>query len=113
MNRGSPLKKCWKPGMHVNNYLIVIDDHVNTSDHSYFFNYIFTNIYRYTYENRDDWSVDSAQRCYFWKNIRCFVEFHHNKLLAKDDNNMYVLLLSKNLYNYVCNQENLFQKIDL
>ncbi len=110
MKRGSPLKKCWKPGMD-DHYLIVIDDDdvVNTCC---FFNYIFNNIHRYTYENKDDNNVNPLQRYFFWKNIRGFIEFHYKRILKKNIDDMRIRLLSGNLYDYACHQENMFQQID-
>jgi hypothetical protein len=111
MKCGSPLKKCWTPGMddEESHYLIVIDDSVNTCC---FFNYIFNNISRYTYENRDD-NVIPLQRYFFWKNIRGFIEFHYKRILKENLHDMRIILLSGNLYEYVCYQENMFEKIDL
>lgn len=116
MKRGSPLKKCWTPGMDdgESHYLIVIDDDVNRSDTCYFFNYLFDNIHRYTYENNDNNAdnVNPLQRYFFWKNIRGFIEYHYKRILAKSDD-MRVILLNGNLYEYVCYQENMFQTINL
>lgn len=107
MKRGSPLKKCWKPGINdaESHYLIVIDNNEN----SCFLNHIFNNIHRYTYDNEN---VYTLHRYLFWKNIRGFIEFHYKRILEKS-HDMRVLLLSGNLYEYVCEQENMFKTVEL
>jgi len=112
MISGSPLKKCWKPGMFDKeelNYLIVIDDDKNNND-NFVLNYLFSNIQNFTYEK----SVNKYPQLHlFWKSLRFFIEHKHIKILNNKRENLRVKLLSSNIYDFVCYQEMLFQKIDL
>ena len=110
MKRGSPLKKCWTPGMDDSgsHYLIVIDD--DTRGDNCFFNYIFEHIHDYTYEKAFE---NPLQRYFFWKNIRMFLELKHREIILDKCENMRRRLLSTSVYQYACRQELMFQKIEL
>jgi len=109
MKRGSPLKKCWTPGMDDggSHYLIVIDDDAKSDN--CFFNYIFEHIYDYTYEKAFE---NPIQHYFFWKNIRMYLEVKHREIMLDKCENMRRRLLSTNIYQYACLQELMFQKIE-
>jgi hypothetical protein len=109
--RGSPLKKCWKPGMDDggSHYLIVIDDEMTNKPDLTILSYVLNNIHKYTYENCAT-DTNPLQRYLFWRNIRGFIELHYKKVPHE---NMRVWLLHSKLYGYVLRQEEMFQKIEL
>ena len=109
--RGSPLKKCWKPGMDdgESHYLIVIDDDAATRSDLSFLGYVLNNISSYTYENAGS-NTNPLQRHLFWKNIRGYIEIHYRRASVE---NTRVRLFQSKLYEYALWQEEMFQKIEL
>lgn len=107
----SPLKKCWNPGMVEEEEIncIIVIDNSNLKD-NFFINYLFSKIHEYTY---DKYAVNPLQRYFFWKSIRTFIEFRHRHIMNDKRDNLRVRLLSRNIYEFACYQEMLFEKIDL
>jgi hypothetical protein len=103
MMRGSPLKKSWKPGTSNNT---IIDDMVtfNNPDNC-FFNYIFEHIHAYIYDGCD---TNTLQRYFIWRSIRMFIELKHRDILSDKRGSLIRRLLSKNIYEFACYQELMF-----
>jgi hypothetical protein len=96
------------------NCIIVIDDSiVRSDDDNFFINYLFSKIHEYTYEASCGKTVNPLQRYFFWKSVRSFIEFKHIGIMNDKRDNLRVKLFSRNMYEFVCYQEMLFQKIDL
>ncbi len=101
---GSPLKKCWKPDMvdEPSNYLIVIND--DKKRDQFILNYIFSMIHKYTFDKS---SNKSYQLYLFWKSVRFFIENKHKSILNNNCDDLRIILLSSNIYNFASYQEKL------
>lgn len=99
MMRGSPLKKCWKPGTS-NTDIVTFNNYDN-----FFFNYVFEHIHDYMYR---DGATDTFQRYFIWRSIRMFIELKHREILSDKGGPLRRRLLSKKIYEFACYQELMF-----